>query len=617
LVKKAKATYFVDKIQECSGDQKKLFQIVDKLLGRGKDNALPQYTDAQTLAQTFNNYFVSKITNIRSVLAGLERNLGDMHYPAANSSLNPPASKLLQFRPTNAAEITEVISNSSKATCLLDPIPTSLLRQVLPAVAPVISDVVNEVLRTGLFPSDLKSAIILPLLKKRGSDHDTLSNFRPVSNLPFISKVIEKVVSSRLLEHMNDNNLFDPMQSAYRAGHSTETALLRVHNDIVSYVDGGQGVFLVLLDLSAAFDTVDHNVLLGFLKEFVGLGGPVLKLFETYLSGRTQCVSVDGAMSEFTELAYGVPQGSVLGPILFCIYTTALGAILRNHNIGYHIYADDTQLYCPFDIKSPLESMLKIQSCISEIRSWMIQHKLKINDDKTEFLVITSKRANLSENVELHIGQEQIKSSTACKSLGVQLDQYINMEIQVKNTCRAIHFHLRNIRMVRDLLTPEATAQLVHSLITSRLDYCNSLLYGLPDVRTGPLRRVQNIAARLVTGTPTRDHITPVLKALHWLPIKPRILFKLLLITYKCIHDLAPSYLCSLVVPDRKDRVLRSNSQLRLKVPNSRLVSYGDRSFCVAAAIEWNKLPFELKSAPTITAFKSKLKRHLFESYYC
>jgi len=309
----------------------------------------------------------------------------------------------------------------------------------------------------------------------------------------------EKVVSARLTDHMIANDLLDPMQSAYRAGQSTEMALLRVHNDIVASVDRGQGVFLVLLDLSAAFDTVDHDILLDFMRDFVGVDGTVLKLFQSYLCGRSQCVSIASVLSECSDLVYGVPQGSVLGPILFCIYTTALGAILRNYNIDYHIYADDTQLYCSFDLKSPLEAIGKIQSCISDIRSWMIKNKLKINDDKTEFLIITSSRANFSDDIQLRIGQESMVPSTACKSLGVMPDEHMKMDIQVKHVCRSVNFHLRNIRMIRDLLTPEATAQLVHSLITSRLDYCNSLLYGLPDVRTGPLQRVQNIAARLVT----------------------------------------------------------------------------------------------------------------------
>ena len=204
---------------------------------------------------------------------------------------------------------------ASKSSCSLDPIPTGLLRDLLPTLAPVIADLVNASLSSGKFPSDLKSAIVQPLLKKPSLDPDVLKNYRPVSNLSFISKVIEKVVAARLLDHMTENGLMDPYQSAYRKGHSTETALVRVHNDIVSAVDKGMGVCLILLDLYAAFDTVDHTLLLTFLKEHIGLGGQAFDLLKSYLTGRTQCVSIKGVLSELKELAYGVPQGSVLGPI--------------------------------------------------------------------------------------------------------------------------------------------------------------------------------------------------------------------------------------------------------------------------------------------------------------
>ncbi len=616
MVKKAKAEYYVNKIEECSGDQQKLFNIVDKLLGRGKDDALPQFNDARTIAQTFSNFFVTKISTIRTSLSALEETINNTKCPPIDCLLSSSSSKLQSFTPATVSEITEIVTKSSKATCSLDPVPTALLRDLLPVLAPVITDIVNESLSTGTFPSELKAAIVHPLIKKFGLDPEVLKNYRPVSNLCFISKVIEKVVASRLRDHLQANQLLDPMQSAYRAGHSTETALLRVHNDILSAVDKGHGVFLVLLDLSAAFDTVDHKILLDFLKDNIGLDGPVLQLIASYLQGRTQCVSVAGKTSEFTGLQYGVPQGSVLGPIMFCIYTTALGAILRYYKMGYHIYADDTQLYCTFDHSSPLEAINKIQICISDIRSWMIKNKLKINDDKTEFLVVTSKWSKFSHDINLLIGQETIAPSVACKSLGVMFDQHSNMDTQVKHVCRATHFHLRNIGIIRDLLTQKATDQLVHSLVTSRLDYCNSLLYGLPKKKTAPLQRVQNIAARIVTRTPTHDHMTPVLKGLHWLPVKSRILFKLLLMTYRAINNLAPIYLCDLVEPDVKERVLRSTYQHRLKPQDSRLISYGDRSFFVAAPKEWNKLPIDIKTAPTIDCFKTKLKTYLFKQFY-
>ena len=206
------------------------------------------------------------------------------------------------------------------------------------------------------------------------------------------------------------------MQSAYRSGHSTETALLRVQNDILKAVDGKKKVvFLVLLDLSAAFDTVDHAILLSFLENYVGLSGFVLSMLESYLQGCTQSVSINNILSDLSELVYGVLQGSVLGPTIFCTYTIPLGAILRKHNMQYHLYADDTQLYCASEIDSCADTM-KIESCISDIRSWMISSKLKINDDKTEFLVISSSHLSFHFDKQLTIGDATISQSSSWAS---------------------------------------------------------------------------------------------------------------------------------------------------------------------------------------------------------
>ena len=248
----------------------------------------------------------------------------------------------------------------------------------------------------------------------------------------------------------------------------------------------------------------------------------------------------------------------------------------------------------------------------------MIRNKLKINDDKTEFLLIRSPRAKFDENIELWIGQANILTSTTCKSLGVMLDSQFAMDAQIRHLCRSIHFHLRNIGAIRNVLTITATEQLVHSLVTARLDYCNSLLYGVPAYRIECLQRMQNIAARIVTRCDRRDHITPVLKSLHWLPVKYRIDFKILLFAYKCLNNLAPSYLIELVTSYHQERysTRRNTQQCLNKPPLFKLKSYGERSFTFAAPTEWNKLPLEIKIAPSLQNFKTQLKTHLFKQHF-
>ena len=221
------------------------------------------------------------------------------------------------------------------------------------------------------------------LINKQGLDSEILKNYRPVANLSFISKIIEKAIATQIHSHLINNDIVDNFQSAYKTGHSCETALLRVYNDIVTTIGRGNGAMLVLLDLSAAFDTIDHDNLFCILEKYVGICGNALKLIKSYFSNRTQRVQIDNVLSDFANIICGVPQGSVLGPLKFCLYLLPLSAILRYHNIGYHVYADDTQLYVSFKCKQPLEVISKLNSCLADIRRWMITNKLKINDSKT------------------------------------------------------------------------------------------------------------------------------------------------------------------------------------------------------------------------------------------
>ena len=206
-------------------------------------------------------------------------------------------------------------------SCEADPIPTVLLEEILPDIIPLLRAVVNKSLQTGTFPDDLKVALVKPKLKKIHLDLIE-HNYRPVSNLQFIGKLIERAVSNQLQEHITSNNLMEPMQSAYRAGHSTEMALIKVKADLLNAIDNKEVVCLVLLDLSVAFDTVGHQILLDRLKNMFGFTGLVFNWIASYLLGRSQKVVVDDAKSPPAPLSCGVPQGSILGPILFTLYTT-------------------------------------------------------------------------------------------------------------------------------------------------------------------------------------------------------------------------------------------------------------------------------------------------------
>lgn len=241
-------------------------------------------------------------------------------------------------------------------------------------------------------PLCFKKAVISPLLKKPNLDVNELKNYRPVSNLQFISKIIEKAVALQLNGYLNKNNLFEQHQSAYRKCHNTETALVKISNDLLLSADDKDISILVLLDLSAAFDTIDHCILLNRLRDYFGLDGTVLNWLKSYLTERTQCVKISIIFSSDLPLPFGVPQGRVLGPLLYTLYTVPLSCIIKKHNLMYHFYADDSQLYLSIKPSNINDLVFSLEKCISEVKDWMNTNKLKLNDEKTEVVLINPKK---------------------------------------------------------------------------------------------------------------------------------------------------------------------------------------------------------------------------------
>ena len=330
-------------------------------------------------------------------------------------------------------------------------------------------------------------------------------------------------------------------------------------------------------------------------------------------------ISHDSIGCGYAKLVCGVPQGSVLGPWNFCMYMYPIGSILRHHGIDYHIYADDTQLYIKFDLSDPSIALEKINLCISDIRTWMIKNKLKINDSKTEFLVLSSSFFKQQFNdLQINVGNTEINPSLSARNLGVIFDSHLNLESHINSVCRSAYFHLRNIRSIRNMLTDNACSQLIHALVTVCIDYCNSLLYGLPDCSLSRLQRILNTAARILCKIPKFDHISKTLLDLHWLPIQQRILFKILILTYQAYHETAPQYLCDLIMPYSNARCLRSDNMSLIAPchPRAKLKSYGERSFQHAAPTEWNKLPLLIRESPSLDIFKTQLKRFYLNPYW-
>jgi hypothetical protein len=407
LIHAAKNSYFSNKIEECGRDQRKLFKVAKSLLGESTEPKLPEHTSPKDLANDFPRFFTQKIDTIRRGIVTSADSISDEFETRFDGV------PLRSFTPASEAEVAKILAGAPSKSCSLDPIPTWLLKKVVPQLTPVITTIINKSMATGTVPRPFKHAVVRPLLKKPGLDPENKRNYRPVSNLPFIAKCLEKAVCSRINDHLQSNDLHETMQSAYRIFHSTETALLKVQGDILEALDRGHSVALILLDLSAAFDTLQHDTLLRRLQHTHGIFDSALEWMNSYFIDRTQVVAINDCVSDDAVLNCGVPQGSVVGPLGYSMYTLPLGAILRKHQMQFAIYADDTQCYTVLKTSNDWDDVsTRIRDCYEEVHQWMSNNHLKLNDEKTEFIIF-SNRLNIDRHTQLWRSQATTNCSSA------------------------------------------------------------------------------------------------------------------------------------------------------------------------------------------------------------
>ena len=304
---------------------------------------------------------------------------------------------------------------------------------------------------------------------------------------------------------------------------------------------------------------------------------------------------------------------------IYAVFSSKLLEIIKHHFPTVHCYADDTQVYISFspnDMLGQLTAGKLLESCIADIRAWMFNENLTLNDEKTEFLIIgTPQQLEKVAITHIRVGNTNIYPVPVARNLRSWFDYKLSMTNHITKICASSFFYLYNIRRIWKYLTKKSAESLIHAFISSRLDYCNSLLYGLPNCSLIKLQRVQNACARLTFNEGRYCRITPLLVKLHWLPVQSRIVFKILLLTFKILHGTAPSYLESLISlkPQSRYNLRCSRDTLLLKQPTFiAKVTLNDRSFTCAAPKLWNALPFEVRHAKSLDIFKTKSKSHPF-----
>ena len=432
-INSSRQSHYQNRLKDTRGQPRERWKVVNELLHAKPEQPMSTDDEDRALCISFAAFFKDKISAIgnrlRRILVGI------VFDPLGFDEKFAGDSPLHSFEHVTVDEVSRLLKSTSNKSSIMDFLPTSLLRECSNVFAPIIARLANLAFTEGVFHENLKSAVVSPLFKKPGLDRKEPTNFRPISNLNTIGKLLERLILVRLQPHVINCSSFNDHQSAYRAGHSTETALLRITNDALRAADDKLSTVLVALDLSAAFDTVDHGILVRRLRSSFGVTGTALDLLTSYLDGRSQMVRVGMQSSASEVVSIGVPQGSVLGPLLFTIFISPIANIVAQHSIQQHQYADDTTLYVSMSKNSKAQTVEDLQLCLRSVHTWLAQNDLALNPDKTDVLRICpiwQQGAEASIDV-LDVAGVNIKPVDKVKLLGGSLDHRLDYEPHVKN----------------------------------------------------------------------------------------------------------------------------------------------------------------------------------------
>ena len=586
-------------------NQATLFKTVAELWNKTPIKALPTCSnDAKTLANKFNHFFTDKIQSVRDSFSSQPTDATITELDLSQES--ETAAQLHTFLPATLKELKDIVYSKAFKTSFDDPLPAPVYKSCIDLLLPYLLELVNLSLASGDM-SGLKESTIIPILKKSGLDIEVFLNYRPIFNLQFLSKLIEKVVLHRLTDHMTKNGMHCHNQFGYKKCHSTETLLLEIVDETLIGFDRKTATILILLDMSAAFDTVDLNKLISILEHRIGLKGTVLAWFRSFLFGRKQKVLIHGVVSEILLTVFGVPQGSVLGPVLFNIYVASLADVAKGMGVFSSSYADDTNVRIKLSLQFQYYNITqRIPDIMKEVQLWMNTYFLKLNPGKTEIILLCPPQHRRSDKLlGAFIDNSCIRFSNTVKFLGVHMDTFLTFDSHVSAVASSSMYHLKNLSKIKRYLSQEDTKKLVHALISSKLDYCNSIVYGVNVSESSKLQAIQNRAARIVLGISPYTSVTDdMLYDLHWLKVDRRIIFKILLLVHKFFINSAPQWFGRQLVIINFDERLLQKFYFKSKS--------GRKAFSYVAPRFWNCLDRNIRMLDNTNKFKSSIKTVLF-----
>lgn len=541
-ISQAKNSHFHDQFNKCKSDIKKTWSLINKILNRTSTNDYPDF---------FLDTDGNKLTDYKHIADGLNNFFSNVG-PELSSSIKPGPKEAADYFDTitdipsftlhgvSVDDVTKAITDlKTKSSSGFDNISTKVLQHIKSDIAPYLTKIANQVISTGIFPDKLKVAKVTALHKK--GDKSKFSNYRPISLLPSISKVIERIIHDQMYEFFENNNLFFENQYGYRKNHSTEFAALQLVEQILSRMDKGFDTYAIFMDLSKAFDTIDHNILLMKLRKY-NFSNLAIHLIKNYLSDRYQFVEYREISSSLSKITTGVPQGSILGPLLFLIYINDLRYASEMFNTI--TYADDTTLtYSPNFTFDEKHTSNQINIELQNIHDWFAANKLSLNVEKTNFMIFHSKGTK-PLNLKLEINSSLLTKVSSFKFLGILLQENLKWNNHVNQVTIKISRAVGVLNRLKYILPKSVLLTIYHSLISCYFN--NNLLLWGHDLDT--VFKLQKRAIRIVCGKHHLAHTAPLFKTLNILQLPDIFSLSILKFYYKFENQQLPLSLLKLKI---------------------------------------------------------------------
>ena len=607
-LRSAKKDFYSSKIAGQKINPKKAWKSINNLLGRqnkptvvnelnvGEENL----TSPEDIAEGFNEYF----SNIGPDLAS------KIDYSNSNfeTYVKIAQSEFAAFQPVTVSHVSHLLHglSNNKATGI-DKISSKIIKLAAPVISDSLTLIFNQAITLSSFPDEWNVARVMPLYKN--GQRSIPGNYRPISVLPAISKIMERILYDQLYNYLTKFELLSDSQFGFRKFHSTASALLDCTHDWYVNLDRKMFNLVVLIDLKKAFDTVDHQILLNKL-ELYGMKGQALTLLKSYLTNRNQKCQIKNSFSSERLIKCGVPQGSILGPLFFLLYINDLPHCLNKTKP--RLFADDTNLTASANSMTDLETA--VNSDLENLRKWLIANKLSLNVAKTEFMLIGSKPMikNISDSCpNVYIENIQIKQVHECKTLGVTMDQHLSWKSNTENICKKVTAGISAIRRIKPFVDQDTLILIYNTIVRPYFDYCCEVWDVFGETQSKRLQKLQNRAARIILNISNDVDYTIALRTLGWEPLQTERKKTKARMMYKLLNKMGPKSLTNLF----SFKSEKTNYHLRdvssgLYLPKPRTNSMKN-SFMYDGANIWNSIPKEIRESKSLSSFRNKIAAHI------